>query len=73
MLFDFFVSVSDLKDNINRKILWFFRYEEQINCSVWSRYSKELNNFNIFIIGTGALGCELLKNVSLIGISISKK
>ena len=71
MWFDFFESISYLKDNINRNIFG-SRYDEQI--AIYGQdIQKKLNNLNIFIIGAGALGCELLKNLSLMGVSTSKK
>ena len=32
---------------------------------------KKLENYNIFMIGAGAVGCELLKNFAMMGISTS--
>ena len=46
------------------------RYNEII--SVFGKnVINELQNLNIFLAGAGALGCELLKNLSLLGISNS--
>ena len=33
---------------------------------------KKLENLNIFIVGAGAVGCELLKNFAMMGISTNK-
>ena len=65
--FDFFESVEELKDNIERNCIG-SRYDEQI-AIFGNDLQKKLNNLNIFIIGAGALGCEYLKNFSLMGIS----
>ena len=68
--FDFFETVENLNENVNRKIAG-SRYDEQI-AIFGQEIQKKLNNLNIFIIGAGALGCELLKNFSLMGISTEK-
>ena len=71
MWFDIFETVLDLSVDINRDIFG-SKYVDQI--SIYGQeIQKKLNNLNIFIIGAGALGCELLKNLSLMGISIGKK
>ena len=36
------------------------------------KYKKKIEDSNIFMIGTGALGCEFLKTFALMGISLSK-
>ena len=33
---------------------------------------KKLGNLNIFLIGSGAIGCEVLKNLAMMGVSCSK-
>ena len=68
--FDFFETVENIKENIDRNLLG-TRYDEQI--AIYGKeFQKKLNNLNIFIIGAGAIGCELLKNFSLMGISTEK-
>ena len=65
--FDFFETVENLDENINREIFG-SRYDDQI--SIYGQeIQKRLNNLNTFIIGAGALGCELLKQFALMGIS----
>ena len=44
------------------------RYEDQISI-FGDETQKNLEKLNIFMIGAGAVGCELLKNFSLMGIS----
>ena len=65
--YDFFETIEDLHYNINRDI-FASRYDDLI--SIYGQETqKKLNKLNIFIIGAGALGCELLKHFSLLGIS----
>ncbi|KAM7265775.1 hypothetical protein ACFE04_003458 [Oxalis oulophora] len=48
------------------------RYDAQI--SVFGRkLQKKLENANTFVVGSGALGCEFLKNLALMGVSCSKQ
>jgi len=44
------------------------RYEDQISI-FGDETQKNLEKLNIFMIGAGAVGCELLKNFALMGIS----
>ena len=67
--FDFFETVSLLDENIER-ILKGTRYDDLI--SIYGNdIQKKLENLNVFMIGTGANGCEFLKNFALMGISCS--
>ena len=69
--FDFFETIENLNENkVNREIFG-SRYDEQI-AIFGQELQKKLNNLNIFIIGAGALGCELLKHFALMGISTNK-
>lgn len=68
--FDFFETIEGLKGNINRNLMG-SRYDDQI-AIFGNETQKKLENLNIFIIGAGALGCEYLKNFSLMGISSEK-
>lgn len=69
--FDFFETIVDLKENIDRNLIG-SRYDDQI-AIFGNELQKKLNNLNIFIIGAGALGCEYLKNFSLMGVSTQKE
>ncbi|GAB4857367.1 E1 ubiquitin-activating protein [Ancistrocladus abbreviatus] len=44
------------------------RYDAQISV-FGSQLQKKIENANVFIVGSGALGCEFLKNVALMGVS----
>ena len=75
MFFDFFEAVEPLENkdiNINiindRKILCQSRYNNLISI-FGNQVYKNLTKKNIFMIGAGAVGCEFLKNLSLIGFS----
>ena len=69
--FDFFETIENLNENkVNREIFG-SRYDEQI-AIFGQELQKKLNNLNIFIIGAGALGCELVKHFALMGISTNK-
>ncbi|KAL6657251.1 hypothetical protein ACP70R_005031 [Stipagrostis hirtigluma subsp. patula] len=48
------------------------RYDAQISV-FGSKLHKKLQDANIFIVGSGALGCEFLKNLALMGVSCSSK
>ncbi|XP_038718475.1 ubiquitin-activating enzyme E1 1-like isoform X2 [Tripterygium wilfordii] len=48
------------------------RYDAQISV-FGSRLQKKLEDAKVFIVGSGALGCELLKNVALMGVSCGKQ
>ena len=65
--FEYFETIEDLKQDVNRDIFG-SRYDDQI--AIFSQeLQKILNKLNLFIIGAGALGCELLKHFALMGIS----
>lgn len=44
------------------------RYDAQISV-FGSKLQKKLEDANIFMVGSGALGCEFLKNLALMGVS----
>ncbi|GJN33501.1 hypothetical protein PR202_gb22110 [Eleusine coracana subsp. coracana] len=56
---------SDLKPSNSR-------YDAQISV-FGSKLQKKLQDANIFIVGSGALGCEFLKNLALMGVSCDSK
>ena len=68
---DFFETIENQKGNLNRNIFG-SRYDDQI-AIYGQEIQKKLNDLNVFIIGAGALGCELLKIFALMGISINNK
>lgn len=62
-----FTSILD-KDFNHNKITQGTRYEDQISI-FGDETQKNLEKMNIFMIGAGAVGCELLKNFAMMGIS----
>ncbi len=48
------------------------KYDDQITI-FGNDIQQKLSDLNIFMIGAGALGCEFLKNFSLMGIAINNK
>uniref|UniRef100_A0A0E0LQ45 E1 ubiquitin-activating enzyme n=1 Tax=Oryza punctata TaxID=4537 RepID=A0A0E0LQ45_ORYPU len=48
------------------------RYDAQISV-FGSKLQKKLEETNTFVVGSGALGCEFLKNLALMGVSCSAK
>ncbi|GJN10598.1 hypothetical protein PR202_ga28705 [Eleusine coracana subsp. coracana] len=56
---------SDLKPSNSR-------YDAQISV-FGSKLQKKLQDAKIFIVGSGALGCEFLKNLALMGVSCDSK
>ncbi|KAJ4979112.1 hypothetical protein NE237_009892 [Protea cynaroides] len=48
------------------------RYDAQISV-FGSKLQKKLEEAKVFIVGSGALGCEFLKNLALMGVCCSEK
>ncbi|KAJ6848143.1 ubiquitin-activating enzyme E1 1-like [Iris pallida] len=48
------------------------RYDAQISV-FGSKLQKKMEEANIFVVGSGALGCEFLKNLALMGVCCSPK
>ncbi|KAL5709791.1 E1 ubiquitin-activating enzyme [Ranunculus cassubicifolius] len=48
------------------------RYDAQISV-FGSQLQKKLEEANLFVVGSGALGCEFLKNLALMGVCCSSK
>ncbi|KAJ0987622.1 hypothetical protein J5N97_005978 [Dioscorea zingiberensis] len=48
------------------------RYDDQI-CVFGHKLQKRLEDAKVFIVGSGALGCEFLKNLALMGVCCSSK
>ena len=72
--FDFFELVEILEEketNIDRIIKNQSRYDEQISI-FGHNIQKTISELNIFMPGTGAIGCEIIKNMALMGVSCSK-
>ena len=76
MFFDFYDTKISIDNTINKNIhdldLENNRYEDQI-AIFGSEIQKKLEKLNIFLIGAGAIGCEVLKNLALMGVSIKKE
>ncbi|KAI5603943.1 hypothetical protein BDE02_01G252300 [Populus trichocarpa] len=48
------------------------RYDAQISV-FGSKLQKKLEDANLFVVGSGALGCEFLKNLALMGVSCGEQ
>jgi len=48
------------------------RYDAQISV-FGSKLQKNLEDAKVYIVGSGALGCEFLKNLALMGVSCGKQ
>lgn len=48
------------------------RHDAQISV-FGSQFQKKLEKANVFIVGSGALGCEFLKNLALMGVCCTSK
>jgi ubiquitin-activating enzyme E1 len=48
------------------------RYTGQ-TCVFGKEFQKKINNANIFCVGAGAIGCELLKTMAMMGIASSEE
>jgi ubiquitin-activating enzyme E1 len=74
MFFDFYDT--KIPSNINNKNITYeykkTRYEEQISI-FGDEIQEKLEKLNIFLIGAGAIGCEVLKNLAMMGISSKKR
>ena len=70
LVFDFFEAIENLDEKIDRN-LKNSRYDDQI-AIFGNKIQKKIEESNIFLIGAGSLGCEFIKNFSLMGISTSK-
>ena len=66
------IETLNLNNNfIKRDILSSSRYDEQISI-FGNDVQDKLAKLNIFMPGVGAIGCEILKNMALMGISTGK-
>jgi len=73
--FDFFEFANILNKNdknLNNDNLVNSRYYEQI-AIFGNEIQKRLSKLNIFMPGAGAIGCEVVKNMSLMGISTARE
>ena len=70
LFFDFFETVENLKDNIDRT-LQNSRYDEQI-AIFGNDIQKKLGATQMFMVGAGATGCEFLKNFAMMGTCSEK-
>lgn len=48
------------------------RYDAQISVFGW-KLQKKLEDAKVFVVGSGALGCEFLKNLAMMGVSCSSQ
>ncbi|KAJ6777409.1 UBIQUITIN-ACTIVATING ENZYME E1 [Salix koriyanagi] len=48
------------------------RYDAQISV-FGSKLQKKLEDANLFVVGSGALGCEFLKNLAMMGVSCGEQ
>ncbi|XP_074357659.1 ubiquitin-activating enzyme E1 1-like [Apium graveolens] len=48
------------------------RYDAQISV-LGAKLQKKLEDAQVFVVGSGALGCEFLKNLALMGVSCGKQ
>jgi ubiquitin-activating enzyme E1 len=71
LIYDFFETVENLKDNIDRT-LKNCRYDDQI-AIFGNEIQEKIQKSNIFMIGAGATGCEFLKNFAMMGFCTDKK
>jgi ubiquitin-activating enzyme E1 len=71
MWFDFFETVANLEEEKTDRTLNGTRYDDQI-AIYGNEIQKKINDSNIFMIGAGALGCEFLKNMALMGIATNE-
>jgi len=69
--YEFSEIVDNLPDNVDRTLIN-SRYDDQI-AIFGHNIQKKLSESNIFMIGAGALGCEFIKNFSLMGIATNNK
>lgn len=65
-----FYNILD-KSNILPRFNGISRYTHQISI-FGEKTQKKLGDLNLFLIGAGAVGCELLKYFAMMGISINK-
>ena len=70
LIYDFFETVENLKDDIDRK-LKNCRYDEQI-AIFGNEIQEKIQKSNIFMVGAGATGCEFLKNFAMMGFCTDK-
>ena len=72
--YDFYDSISALveNENISKNYKNLNRYSDQI-LIYGDKIQEIISKSNIFIIGAGALGCEYIKNLAMMGFSSSEK
>ena len=70
LIFDFLKFLPKNKNKCNK--IPINRYTEQISI-FGEKIIKELQNTKILLAGAGAVGCEMLKNLVLLGIGSDKK
>ena len=68
--YDFSFIKPDKEKTINQANIN-SRYEEQI-AIFGDEFQNKIKNLELFLIGSGAIGCELLKNFAMMGVSSEK-
>ena len=66
--FNYLTKEYNEKTNKVKKYMEETRYIEQIRV-FGEEVQNKLNSLNIFVVGAGAIGCEYLKNLAMMGIS----
>ena len=66
--FEFYYLSKEIKNQPDEEIKEISRYYEQIKI-FGQEVQTKLSSLNVFLIGAGAIGCEYIKNFSMMGIA----
>ena len=69
---DFFECVENLNDDKTDRTLKNCRYDDQI-AIFGNEIQEKIQKSNLFMVGSGATGCEFLKNFAMMGFCTDKK
>jgi hypothetical protein len=72
LMFEAFSSLSLLSE-VNNKLDSSSSTSSLISYPYNKRMKQEMKKLKVFVVGSGAIGCELLKNFALLGIGCSKQ